>query len=169
MSQNVDGRNVKFFTHKIKALLLLTELLLKALCNSIFTFYLQNHDKHPVLSVGGGDSFFHFSQHGEYIWSPGVFSCSFIYEKWKYFWKFKKINFYLPPVWKNWPPIIWQKMKITLEGPFIDQMNRFDALIKMQKTSALCKVPFLKKSIKTSKNDIFGEKNGNFEVFTYFS
>jgi hypothetical protein len=46
-------------------------------------------------------------------------------------------------------------MKIMLAGCLIAQMKRFDALITMQKTSALCEVPFLKKSRKTTKNGHF--------------
>ena len=49
------------------------------------------------------------------------------------------------------PPIIWQKIKIILEGRLIAQMKHFDSLITPQKTSALCKVPFLKKSRETFK------------------
>ena len=39
-------------------------------------------------------------------------------------------------------------------------MNRLDALITMQKTPALCEVPFLNKSRKTEKNYHF-PKNAN--------
>ena len=43
-------------------------------------------------------------------------------------------------------------------------MKRFDALIKTEKTPALCKIPFLKKSVKYAKNDNFF-KNANFLWF----
>ena len=41
-----------------------------------------------------------------------------------------------------------QKKNLLLFGHC---QNRFDALIATQKTSALCEVPFLKKSVKTAK------------------
>ena len=48
-------------------------------------------------------------------------------------------------------------MKIIEWGFLIAQMKRFDALITIQKTPALCKVPFWKKSRKIAQNDHFAK------------
>ena len=62
----------------------------------------------------------------------------------------KKFTFY--PCYQGFEKlqkrIISQKLKIIVLGCLIAQMKRFDALIKTQKTPALCKVPFWKKSRK---------------------
>ena len=60
-------------------------------------------------------------------------------------------------------------MKIIVQGCSIAQMKRFDALITTQKTPALCEVPFLKKSRKTTKKWSF-LKNCHFgQFFLIFS
>ena len=46
-----------------------------------------------------------------------------------------------------------------LVGCLIASMKQFDALITMLRTSALCKVPFLKKSRKTTQKISIFEKN----------
>ena len=60
-------------------------------------------------------------------------------------------------------------MKLIIEDRLIALMNCFDALIAMQKSSALSKVPFLKKSVKTEEKKTIYSKNVNFfEVFLDF-
>ena len=49
-------------------------------------------------------------------------------------------------------------------GVFDSSNEAFDALITTQKTQALCKVPFLKKSRKSAKKWSFF-KNGHFRQF----
>ena len=49
------------------------------------------------------------------------------------------------------PPLYSKKMKLIIEDRLIALMKRFDALIATQKSSALSKVPFLKKSERTEK------------------
>ena len=61
-------------------------------------------------------------------------------------------------------------MKIILDGCLIALMKRFDALVTMQKTSALCKVPFLTKSTKkNAKNDYFFKNAHCWQFFLIFS
>ena len=79
-----------------------------------------------------------------------------------------KTEFLPPEVWKNGPPIMWQKMKIMLAGCLIAQMKRLDALITTQKKPQLsAKSYFWKNQEKTQKMGIF-EKNVIFGEFSRF-
>ena len=59
-------------------------------------------------------------------------------------------------------------MEIILEGCLIDKMKHFDILLTMQKSTALCKVPFMKNQEKPSKMAIFS-KTPIFGGFLAFS
>ena len=61
----------------------------------------------------------------------------------------------LTPLNQKGPPLGWKIWKIVGLLILIAQMKGFDALNAAQKTSALCKVPFLKKQEKEAKMVIF--------------
>ena len=64
--------------------------------------------------------------------------------------------------------IISQKMKIIVLGRLIAQMKRFDALVTTQKTPALYKVPFWKKSRKIAQNNNFSKMTNFVRFFLIF-
>ena len=74
-----------------------------------------------------------------------------------------------PPQNHKGPPLWWKFWKIVGMLILIAQKKRPDALNTMQKTPAICNVPFLKKSRKTSKNYLFWQKLQKRPIFQGFS
>ncbi len=75
----------------------------------------------------------------------------------------------LPPLNQKGPPLGWKIRKIVGLLILIAQKKGFDALNATQKTSALCKVPFMKKKeAKMVKNGKNGKKMTVFASFSCF-
>ena len=101
---------------------------------------------------------------------PRCFRCSFVYTNWIFFPKILKLNFG-PPYQgseKTNPAIIWQKLKIILEGCFTAWMMRFDSMITTPKNTQVSAMSHLwKNQEKTPKNGVL-EKWAFLVVFLDF-
>ena len=71
----------------------------------------------------------------------------------------------LPPLNQKGPHLGWKIRKVVWLLILIAQKKGFGALNATQKTSALCKVPFMKKSRKTVQN---GQKLSTWSKMTVF-
>ena len=70
--------------------------------------------------------------------------------------------------WSKGTPLWWKVWKYFRMLFLISQIKRFGTLNATQKTAALYKAPFLKKSMKTDKNWLFLTKNAILTIFRQF-